>query len=360
MQSKTKVIIVILILLGAFSSFAIVKILKKPAVVEQVQTVKVLESVRSPYYLPQYLAYNLGFFEEENLNVTISTTSPEAIRNALVDGRADIVICGLQRIMFNPAAESPQPKIFAVAAARDGSLLLARTDQDLEDFQWQNLKHKTVIGSSHDNSSQIALEDVLRDHGLPPYRAVTIYYNIPDNLRTAAFRAGTGNYLQLLEPEASLAESNGFGRVVASVGSAAGDMAVTAYAAMPGSIESNPEMFQKFTNAIYKAQLWISVHSAEEAAEIAASFFPNLDQAILLNSTRRYQSLGVWAANPVITGESYERFHRAAKNSGEIAGAIPYESIVINDFALNAVQTVVYVPEAEQEDKNFFQRIFDR
>lgn len=359
MQSRTKLIIVILIL-GAFSSLAIVKSFKKPAVVKQIHSVRVLESVRSPYYLPQYLAQNLGFFKEENLNVTISTTSPEAIRTALADGRADIVICGLQKIMFNPAAESPQPKIFAVAAARDGSLLVARTDKDLEDFQWQNLKNKTIIGSSHDDSSEIALEDVLRDHGLPPYREVTIYYNIPDKLRTAAFRAGTGNYIQLLEPEASLAESNGFGRVVASVGSAAGDMAVTAYAAMPGSIESYPEMFQKFTNAIYKAQLWISVHSAEEAAEIAAGSFPNLDKSILLNSIRRYQSLGVWAANPVITGESYERFHRAAKDSGEIAGSIPYESIVINDFALNAVQTVVYVPETEKEDKNFFQRILDR
>ncbi|MFX4261594.1 ABC transporter substrate-binding protein [Pelotomaculum propionicicum] len=357
MQSRTKIIIAILIFLGAVSIAAVVHSVKKPAVVEQIHTVRVLESLRSPYYLPQYLAQNLGFFKEQNLNVTISATSPEAIRNALADGRADIVICGLQKIMFNPASKFPQPKIFAVAAARDGSLLLAR--QDTEGFQWQNLKHKTIIGGSHDDSSEIALEDVLKNHGLPPYREVTIYYNIPDNLRTAAFRAGTGNYIQMLEPEASLAEFNGYGRVVASVGSAAGDMAVTAYAAMPSNIESNPEMFQKFTNAIYKAQLWMSKHSAEEAAEAAAVSFPNLDQTVLLKSIQRYQSLGVWAANPVIPEESYERFHRAAKNSGEIAGSVPYESIVINDFALNAVQTVVYMPEDEKKE-NIFQRIFGR
>lgn len=359
MQSRNRIIIIVLILLGALSAVAIGHSLKKPAVVKQIHTVKVLESLRSPYYLPQYLAQNLGFFKEQNLNVTISTTSPEAIRAALADGRADIVICGLQKIMFNPVPKAPQPKIFAVAAVRDGSLLLARKDKDAAGFQWQNLKHKTVIGGSHDDSSEIALEDVLRDHGLPPYREVTIYYNIPDNLRTAAFRAGTGNYIQMLEPEASLAEYNGFGQVVASVGSAAGDMIVTAYAAMPARIESNPEIFQKFTNAIYKAQLWLSLHGAEEAAEAAASSFPHLDQTILLNSIRRYQSLGVWAANPVIPEESYGRFHEAAKNSGEIAGSIPYESIVINDFALNAVQTVVYVPEDEKK-KNIFQRIFNR
>jgi NitT/TauT family transport system substrate-binding protein len=148
--------------LGAVSIAAVVHSVKKPAVVEQTLTVRVLESLRSPYYLPQYLAQNLGFFKEQNLNVTINTTSPEAIRAALADGRADIVICGLQKIMFNPASQSPQPKIFAVAATRDGSLLLARADKDMEGFSWQDLKHKTIIGSSHDDSSEIALEDVLR------------------------------------------------------------------------------------------------------------------------------------------------------------------------------------------------------
>lgn len=358
MRTRTKIIIVILIFLGVVSAAAVANRVKKPDAAGQIHTVRVLESLRSPYYLPHYLAQNLGFFKEQNLNVTISTTSPEAIRTALADGRADIAICGLQKIMFNPASKLPQSKIFAAAAARDGSLLLTRKDKDLEGFQWQNLKHKTIIGSSHDDSSEIALEEVLRKNGLPPYREVTIYYNIPDNLRTAAFRAGTGNYIQMLEPEASLAESGGFGRVVTSIGSAAGDMVVTAYAAMPGSIESNPEVFQRFTNAIYKAQLWMKQHSAEEAAEAAASYFPNLDRAVLLNSIRRYQSLDVWAANPVIQKESYERFHAAAKNSGEIAGSIPYESIVVNDFALNAVQTVVYIPEPEK--KNIFKRIFGR
>jgi NitT/TauT family transport system substrate-binding protein len=136
-------------------------------------------------------------------------------------------------------------------------------------------------------------------------------------------------------------------------------MAVTAYAAIPGSIESNPEMFQRFTNAIYKAQLWMSKHSTEEAAEAAAVSFPNLDQTVLLKSIQRYKSLGIWAANPVIPENSYERFHSAAKNAGEIAGKIPYESIVVNDFALNAVQTVVYMPEPEKK-KNILQRIFGR
>lgn len=360
MRYGVKLALFILVAASFAAAIFTVHRLKKPVVVEQVHTVRVLESVRSPYFLPQYLALNLGFFKEQNLNVTITATSPEAIRAALADGRADIVICGMQKILFNPDAKGSQPKVFAAVAARDGSFLLARKGKDSEDFQWQKIKHKTIIGGSHDDSSEIALEDVLRHYGLPPYREVTIYYNIPDSLRLGAFRTGTGNYIQLLEPDATLAELKGYGQVVASVGSATGDMVVTAYAALPGYIESDPVIIQRFTNAIYKAQLWLSQHSAEEAAEAAAPSFPNLDKKVLIRSIERYQSLGIWNCSPLVSRESYERFQTAAKNAGEIAAPIPYESTVVTDFARQAVETVVYVREEEKPKKKSLFNIFSR
>ncbi len=349
-------VVVILILLGAAAAAA--PRLMKPAAVKGIVTIRVFESVRSPYFLPQYLAQNLGFFQEEHLQVTISTTSPEAIRAGLADGRAEIAICGIQKLVFNPDNKAPQPLVFAAAAARDGSLLLARKGKDTEDFQWQKMKHKSIIGGSHDDSSEIALEAVLRHYKLPPYREVTIYNNIPDALRLGAFRTGTGNYIQLLEPEASLAELNGYGHVVASVGSAVGDMAVTAYAALPAYIESNPEDIQGFTNAIYKAQLWLSQHSAEEAAEAAAPSFPNLDKRILQKSIERYRSFGVWNYSPLLSRESFESFQSAARAAGEIAASIPYESAVVTSYASQALERVSYVQNDEQPKKKF--NLFNR
>lgn len=355
MRYRAKFILVVFVIILLPAIYLAAQRIMRPSVVEQVAAVRVLESVRSPYFLPQYLAANLGFFEEQNLQVTISTTSPEAIRAALADGRADMVICGLQKIIFNPDADAPRPKVFATAAAKDGSLLLARKGKETENFQWQNMKRKIIIGGSHDDSSEIALEAVLRHYNLSPYREVTIYNNIPDSLRLGAFRTGTGNYIQLLEPEASLAELRGIGQVVASVGSATGDMVVTAYAALPGYIESNPAVIQRFTNAIYKAQLWLSQHSAAEAAEAAAPSFNSLDKEILLKSIERYQSLGVWNCSPLLSRESYERFQSAARDAGEIAAAIPYDSSVVSDFARQAVETVTYVRADEQpKEKNFF------
>jgi len=331
-------------------------ILNKPEPAPPVKTVRVMESMRTPYYLPLYLAVNLGYFTEEGLDVDITTTSQEAIQTALHDGRTDIALCGVQKILFNPDSKGPQPKLFAAMAARDGSFLLSRQEND--SFQWQNLKNKSIIGYSHDDSSEIALEEALRLHGQTPNRSVIIYYNIPDNLRLGAFRAGTGDYIQLLEPAASQAETQGFGQVSASIGMATGDMLVTAYAAHPTYIESNPEIIQKFTNAIYKAQLWLHRHSSEEAAAIVAPLFDNLDYQILIKAIERYRSIGVWTDTPVIASDAFNKFQEAAKKSGEIAVPLAFETAVINDFALRAVETVV-LEEEENTKKNFFQRMLN-
>lgn len=333
-------------------------ILKPPGV--PIHTVRVMESVRSPYFLPQYLALNLGFFKEQNLAVEISTASPGAIHAALLDGRADVALCGLQKVIFSPQSQTPQAKIFAAIAKKDGSLLLSR--EDPAKFQWENLKSKTIISGSQDDSSVIALESVLRSRGLPPFRAVTIYYNIPAKLRMGAFRAGTGNYIQLLEPDASSAERKGYGRVAASIGQAAGDMLVTAYAALPDYINSKPEVIQQFTNAVYKALLWLDQHSAGEAADAALPSFPNLDREILIDSIDRYRSLGIWTCDPMVCKESFDRFQMAASKAGEIAGTFSFETIFMSDFAGQAMATVTYDRSVEEEkaEKRKLFKIFKR
>ncbi len=351
-MSPTLKKIIVFIVLFSLAVFLIGQRLEKPETVPETYTVRVLEPVRSPYFLPQYLALNLGFFKEQNLNVNISTTSPEAIRAALADGRTDVALCGLQKIVFNPSSKGTQPKVFATMAARDGSFLMGRKDSG--DFQWQELKNKTIIGGSQDDSSEIALENVLRSRSLYPFREVTIYHNIPDKLRIGAFRADTGHYIQLLEPDATMAEFKGYGQVVTSVGEAAGDMVVTAYAALPSYIQAKPEAIQQFTNAIYKAQLWLCHHSAEEAATVAAPSFPDLDREILLKCIERYRSLEIWTDNPLVPRESYERFHNAAKEAGEMASPAPYETTVIIDFAHRAMETVVYTPEGKKPKKTPF------
>ena len=92
--------------------------------------------------------------------------------------------------------------------------------------------------------------------------------------------------------------------MVTSVGAEGGYIPYTVYSARKSYIEQNPEIIQCFTNAIYKAMLWVEEHSAEEVAKSLAPHFPDADLGILTNVVERYRSIGAWAPNPVLTEES--------------------------------------------------------
>lgn len=306
---------------------------------EQVIVVEVIEVNHSPYFLPQYVALNMGFFKEQGLSVRLNTTSREAARKALTGRRADIILCSpADSILTLPPDKKHLPKAFAALTKLDGSFLLAR--KKTPGFQWTDLKEKAVIGEGPDSSSQMILEEVLRIHNLDPYRQLIIYQNIPTSLRLEAFLSGTGDYLLASETGASVAEAGGYGYVIASVGTAGGEMPVAVYTAAADYIDTNQEVIQKFTNAIYKAQLWFQSHSAREAFDAVTPFFPQADKGILLRSIERYMDLGIWPENPLISKESYNRFCAAVNKAGELVNTVPYEDAVITDFARLATETV--------------------
>lgn len=311
------------------------------------QVVEVMEVAHTPYFLPQYIALNMGFFKEQGLSVHLRTTSREAARKALTDQRTNIILCSLaDSILTLPLDQKPSPKAFAALTKQDGSFLLAR--KKTASFQWSDLKEKTVIGEAPDSSAQMILEEILRSHGLEPYHQLTIYQNIPNSLRLEAFRSGTGNYLLTSETNASVAETRGYGHIIASIGATSGEMPVAVYAAAADYIETHQEVIQKFTNAIYKTQLWLQYHSAQEALDAVAPSFPQVEQEILLRSIERYMTLGTWPKDPIITEEPYNRFCAIVKKAGELVNPVSYKDAVITDFARLATETIDYKPPASK------------
>ena len=68
----------------------------------------------------------------------------------------------------------------------------------------------------------MALEYVIRNHGLDPYEDLYLDNSIQFALMAGAFTGGTGDYVTLFEPTASMVEAEGQGHIVASVGAEAG------------------------------------------------------------------------------------------------------------------------------------------
>ena len=301
---------------------------------EELKTIKINEVTRSVFYAPQYVAINNGYFEENGLEVELTTgQGADAVMTAVLANQCDIGFAGPEAsiYVYNEGKED-YCQIFAQMTKRDGSFLVSRSDT--EEFSWQDLKGKTVIPGRKGGVPYMTLEYVLKKNGLTPGKDVTLDDSIKFDLMAGAFASGNADYVTLFEPTASLTEQEGKGYVVTSVGEAAGEIPYTAYFAKKSYIENNKTTIQGVTNAIYKGEQWVKEHTSKEIAEAIVSFFPDTDVELLTAAVQSYKDIDAWNETPVLKEEAFNRLQEVMTAAGELTQNAPYDKIVNNEFAI--------------------------
>ncbi len=300
--------------------------------------ISVNEVTRSVFYAPQYVAIAKGFFAEEGLEIELTTgQGADKVMTAVLAGQSDIGFAGPEAsiYVYNEGKED-YSQVFAGLTKKDGSFLVSKTATD--NFKWTDLKGKTVIPGRKGGVPYMTLEYVLKKNGLNPETDLILDDSIKFDLMAGAFTGGTADYVTLFEPTASMTENAGKGYVVASVGEAAGEIPYTAYFAKKSYIEENSETIQKFTNAIYKGQVWVKEHSSREIAEEIKDFFPDTDVELLANVLQSYIDIDAWYETPILKEESYNLLQTVMEEAGELKQKAPYEKVVNNYYAEEAMK----------------------
>ncbi len=183
----------------------------------------------------------------------------------------------------------------------------------------------------------MTLEYVLKQNGIDTENDVVLDDSISFDLMAGAFAGGNADYVTLFEPTASMTEAEGKGYIVASVGEAAGEIPYTTYFAKKSYIESNPDIIQGITNAVYKGQVWVKEHTAREIAEVIQDFFPDTELDMLEKSIQSYKDIDAWNETPILEEESFDRLQTVMEEAGELTEKAPYDVIVNNKFAEEAI-----------------------
>ncbi len=307
---------------------------------DKLQTVRLNEVVRSVFYAPMYVAISEGFFEEEGLEIDLSTgQGADKTMQQLLSKNADIGFSGPEQVVYiyNQGRED-YPVVFGQLTQRDGSFLVGREAE--ENFNWRSLKGKELIGGRPGGIPEMALEYVLRENGLNPSTDVNMVTNIDFTATSGAFKSGTGDYVALFEPTATMLENDEGGSIVASVGESAGNISYTCFYTTKSYMDKNPEVVQKFTNAIYKAQQWVKEHTNEEVAKSISSYFPGTDVDVIAQVIDNYKSIDAYSENPVVSEEGLNRLTDIIQgyDSTLIKTRPDFDIIVNNDFANKAMK----------------------
>ena len=334
-----KFLIIAIIVVAVLAIAVAVFINNKDTGNEQGKTlVRVNEVTRSVFYSPQYVAIALGYFDENNIEIELTTgQGADNVMTAVLAGQSDIGFAGPEAAIYvYNEGKTDYAEVFAQLTKRDGSFLVSK--EKTESFKWEDLKGKTIIPGRKGGVPYMTFEYVLKQKGLNPSKDLVLDDSISFDLMAGAFAGGNAEYVTLFEPTASMTEAQGVGYIVASVGEASGEIPYTAYFAKKSYIESNEELIQNFTNAIYKGQQWTEEHTAREIAELIQDYFPGTELDMLESSIQRYKDIDAWNETPVLTEESFNKLQEVMEEAGELEQRANYNDVVNNKYAEEAIK----------------------
>lgn len=296
------------------------------------------EVAHSIFYAPQYAAIELGYFQEEGIDLTlVNGAGADKVMTALISGDADIGFMGSEASIYTYANGSQDYAVnFAQLTQRAGNFLVSRTPE--ENFRWEDLAGKKVLGGRKGGMPELVFEYILKKHNLDPETDVDIDQSINFGLTAAAFPSSDADYSVEFEPFATALETEGSGYVVASLGEESGYVPYTAYSAKKSYLEAHPEIIQKFTNAIQRGLDFVNSHTPEEIAKTIQPQFKETDLEALTTIVKRYQEQDTWKADTVFEEASFTLLQNILEEGGELPKRVPYEDLVTTEFSKKAAQ----------------------
>lgn len=301
---------------------------------------RLLETFRSVFYTPIYVAICGGFFEQEGLDVELSTF-PSGFRghqglSALDSDVADIVQSGPMRSIMAAACgdEVVHPHIIEINS-RDGFFLVGRVPRDR--FTWNGLKGSTLIPVGFSPLPRATLQYALRKRGVE-MGEVHLLEGLSIDQAMEAFRRGEGDFIHLAQPAADQLEEEGAGHLVAALGPVIGRIAFSSFATTQRFLIDSGETVQRFTQGFYNAQKWLAESESQAIAGLIGSFFPEVGSKLLSGAIARYKEQDTWAKDPLLREDGFDTLQDALAQAGLIDSRYPYASIVSPDFARKAME----------------------
>ena len=277
----------------------------------------------SAFYSPLIATIAGGFLREEGLTPrhSIAPAGKSAIEG-LLDGSVHVCQSAPSQ-GFGPLEKGQRPPAvhFAQINEKDGFFLTARAADPA--FSWDKLRSKRVL-VDHGGQPLAMFKYACHRRGLD-YGAIAAV-NVPSDQMDQAYRKGEGDYIHQQGPAPQQLEHDRVGHVVASVGDAIGPCAFSSLAATREWLAT--DMAKRFMRAYRKARAWLLATPAGKVAETEATFFPDIDRAVLTSTIATYQKLGCWTPHVEITRPAFEAALDVFQHAKLITKRHAYEDVV--------------------------------
>ena len=298
---------------------------------------RLMETFRSVFYTPIYVAVAGGFLETEGLDVSFSTCPARYAHplSALIQGATDITQSGIMRsiIASDWGAESV-PAHFAKINARDGFFVLGR--RSTEDFRWDELRGATVIPVGFSPMPWASFQFALRKNEVDP-ADLTLVPGLPLNEAVEAFKQGRADFIHLPEPAAEVLLADGTAHLAAALGPVNGHIAYSSFAATNAFLNREEDTVQRFVLGFSRALRWLHESPAAAVGDLDAQFFPDTDPALIVQSVSRYKEQETWPEDPTLAPPEFDGLQDILIAAGMVQERQPYDKVVRPEFVQSAL-----------------------
>ena len=303
-------------------------------------TIRISEVTHSIFYAPLYVAINEGYFEDEGLKIELTNAGgSDTVMSSLISKSADVVLMGPESVVYvRNNGMTNAPIIFAQLTACDGSFLVGRTDEG-DNFSWENLKGKHIIGGRKGGMPAMTLQYILEQKGLNPGDELgngvdtIIDTSIAFNLTASSFVAGTGDYCTMFDPTASQCEIDKTGYIVAALGDEVSDIPYTTFVATSDYLNNNADKLDKFMRALKKGYDYLMSSNDNQIINSLKPSFSTTSDELILASVKNYIRIGAYADSFVLKESSWNNMLDIIDNAGELTNRVDWNDAVNTSFA---------------------------
>jgi NitT/TauT family transport system substrate-binding protein len=297
--------------------------------------IRLSENFRALFYAPFYAAHAIGAYQSEGVDVSLlSSSDPARTAAALRAGEIDVMWGGPLRVLLTHAQDPASDTVcFCDVIARDPFFVIGRVPRP--DFRFADLAGVRFASVAEVPTPWLCLQDDVRRAGIDP--ATLNRTSGPTMVENAAaLRADSIDAAQLFQPYAEELIASGTGHVWY----AAADRGLTAYTVLVtrrALLDARRDELLAMTRAMTRTLRWMAATPGRDIARALGEFFPAVAPDIFAASIDRYRKLQVFAPDPVLKREGFERLQAAMQSGGALDREFPFEACVDNSLADQAV-----------------------
>ncbi len=293
--------------------------------------VRLAEVTHSSFYTPLYVALEKGYFKDEGLDLElILTPGADKVSAAVLSNDVELGLAGAESAIYvYNEQEEDYLQIFAGLTKRDGQFIVSREKR--ANFSLTDLYGQEILVGRSSGMPALNFLNALKKANIDLTK-INANYAVEFAALSGTFIGGTGDFVNLFEPNATALEEQGYGYVVASVGELSGEVPYTAFYARKSYIEKHSDIITKFTNAIAKGIKYTLENDAQTVAQDIINEFPDTKVADLAKMIERYREYDCWLPNPFIEEELFTNLEEFLIDFDLIKDNVPFNDLVHNFY----------------------------